>query len=142
MTAALTEAVSAAGVHSDEFPGAIARINSLDQSQVTVLLSGIIRQQLENLHPDGLDGEDVQDALTAAVRASSWYADVQPAAMGEVLLSALGVLAPEDATATGAYLTHAVLVIAALLPGQPMSITELSAGQLAEIRRAETMEMP
>lgn len=126
----------------DDFDAALTELNALEQSRLSLVLAGIIRHLLEILHPDGLDGDDVQDALTQVARAGGWYPGLQPEAIGEVLLGSLGVLAPEDTKTAGGFVAHAVLLIGVLSARQPRPVTALIATELAEIERAETMELP
>jgi len=141
-TAVLSAVDAARAGNADDFAEAVSDVNALDQSRLTLVLAGIIRSVLEILHPDGLDGDDVQDALTDTAKQNSWYPGLQPEAVGEVLLGALGVLAPEDVKTASAFNAHAALVISTLSSKQPVPLSRLVERELAEIRRAETMEMP
>lgn len=140
----ITSAIATALAATDtaDFDSAVAELKALDQSRLTLVLAGIIRQLLEILHPDGLDADDVQNSLNSTVRAASWYSGLQPEALAEVLLGALGLLAPEETRWAELFPSHAVLLISALLPGQPNSAAQLISHELAEIERSETMEMP
>ncbi|HEX2904044.1 MAG TPA: hypothetical protein VHO01_11370 [Jatrophihabitans sp.] len=130
-----------AGEHSAGFEAAIARLDALDHALVSLLLAGMIRRLLELRHPDGFDGSDVQQVLTEAVRASQWYRDSDPRLLAAALMGALTVLEPGERV-TRPSAAHAILLIAALLPDQPTGAAALIEAELAELRRAETIELP
>ncbi len=102
----------------------------------------MVRSLLEELHPDGLTGEDVQDALTRTVReASIWNVDLDVPGFVEVLTGALGV-ADTDERRPPPRPAHAVLIIADLLVRRNVASEVFLRRAVAEIERAQTMEMP
>lgn len=142
IASAVTSAVAAASSHSADFADGVAELDALDRSQVTLVLAGIIRQLLEIRYPDGLDAADAQDVLTDTARASAWCGDWQPETLAEVLMGALGLLEPEQSQGARSFSRHATLLISALLRDQPITLAALVKTELAEIERAETMELP
>lgn len=102
----------------------------------------MVRSLLEELHPDGLTGEDVQDALTNAVRsASAWNFDLDVPGFVEVLTGALGVADTEEERPRPRP-EHAVLIITDLLVRRKARAEVYISRAISEIRRAQTMEMP
>ena len=77
---AATDAVAAAGERdAAAFDSAVTRLAGCDQAQAGLLLGTVVRQALEEAHPDGLGSDDVRDLLTAAVVAArEWQAGVDP----------------------------------------------------------------
>src|SRR5688500_16099292 len=85
-------AVEAARERDKEaFDDAVEQLAALDVVQVGLVLGAVVRTLLEDLHPDGLDGDDVRAALEHAVRASAEWQDVDPQVMVVLLVGALGV---------------------------------------------------
>jgi hypothetical protein len=147
---AAVEAVTAA--RSDDqvaFERASSRLAALDREQVGLVLGAVVRSLLEDLHPGGLSGDDIQDVLGRSVSAS---ATCFPAVDANVLLvllaGSLGIHPDEEDPRPVSALemsTHAPLLIATLLgePGPPsLSFTSHLEAAFAEIARSETVEMP
>jgi hypothetical protein len=154
IAAAVTGAVDAATARDAEaFEEATAKLAALDPEQVGLVQGNVVRALLEDLHPDGLAGEDVHDALTACVRSAvGWFPRVQPHALVVVLTGALGVHQPTEAeldpdderppAVTAADLArHAPLLIADLLAGGRRLAPYLAAA-FADIQRSELQELP
>lgn len=139
LTAAVTDSVAAAHARDTEaFAHASARLATFDPEQVRGLLGSVVRSLLEESHPDGLDADDVQGALERCLRSAlTWLPDVDADALVVVVTGALGVHDPETAERVGA-----PLLVASLLDGAPRPLAAHLADAVAEIARAETVEMP
>jgi hypothetical protein len=144
---AATECVSAARSHDrEEFQQSAARLAALNPEQVGVVLGAVVRSLLEDLHPDGLSGEDVQAVLERCARsAAGWLPEVDPSVLVALLVGALGVHQPEGESrppsATDVAL-HAPLLVADLLALSRRGLAAYLDAAFAEIARAETIEMP
>ena len=94
---------------------------------------------MEDLHPDGLDGDDARSVLTGVVRASGeWLPDVEPYVFLVVLAGALGMHDTEsDAPVPKpeALARHAALLCAHLLDRRPFATYVDRAAQ--EIERTQ-----
>ena len=112
----------AGGRDADGLAAASASLGRLDVAQVGLILGTVLRVALEDLHPDGLDGDDVREVLTSATRASAaWQADVDPQVFLMLLAGALGVHDPDpEATPPKPEVLarHAALLLAHVLFGQ------------------------
>ena len=140
---ATEDAITAARARSkDAFSEAVEKLSSGDLAQVGAVHAEMVRSLLEELHPDGLTGEDVQDTLTSAVRAASeWNADLDVPGFVEVLTGALGVADTEEQRPRPRP-QHAVLIITDLLVRRKATAEVYISRAVSEIRRAQTMEMP
>lgn len=122
LDAAAREAVDAAlGTDAEAFAAAAARLAALDPEAVRLVLGAVLRTQLEDLHPDGIDGDDLRAALAGCLRRCAWCPDVDPAVLAVVLTGALGVHEddPEGRHAPEPVARHAVLLVADLLGSAP-----------------------
>ncbi|ORI18975.1 hypothetical protein BJD99_19895 [Rhodococcus sp. 1163] len=148
------EALAAARARSeDAYRDAVADVESEDAAQVGLVHAEIIRALLEELHPDGLIGDDVQDVLARTVRsASEWFGDLDVDGFVEVLTGALGV-ADTEAVRPRPRAGHALLIIAELssptrraADGQGAHASTSSEvyirRAIEEIARSQTIEMP
>ncbi|SNT52183.1 hypothetical protein [Rhodococcoides kyotonense] len=133
---------AATGQQADAFADAIESLASEDPAQVGLIHAEMVRSLLEELHPDGLTGEDVQDALTRTVRsAAAWNPSVDVDGFVEVLTGALGVADTEERRPRPRP-EHAVLLIADLLVRRKSPAQVYLRRAVAEVQRAQTMEMP
>jgi hypothetical protein len=157
---AVADAVLAAfEADPERFKDASTALAALHQQRLTVVQGTIVRQLLEDLHPDGLAGEDAQEVLTRTFKAAAeWYPPVDVEAMIAVLMGALGAADPDETSQLNqaGIAVHGSLLIADLLtagllansmesPSPEKASTLLNAKldhAFAEIQRAETMEMP
>jgi hypothetical protein len=142
-----TEAVSAArSPDPDAFEQAVARLAALNPEQVGLVLGAVVRSLLEDLHPDGLTGDDVRAVLEHCVRsAAAWYPGVEPAVLVVLLTGALGVHQAEEeprALAAPDIAAHAPLLIADLLAAAGRPLDGYLRAALAEIERSETYDAP
>lgn len=109
------------------------------------MLGAVIGSLLESLHPAGLTGPDVGVVLSRCVRATAPWIEVDPAALVVVLTGSLGVLDAEDQPAdldVEQVARHAPLLIADLLRASGQTLEPVLVAALAEVKRAETVEMP
>lgn len=143
IASATDDAVTAARARSrDDFADAVDELSSEDSAQVGAIHAEMVRSLLEELHPDGLTGEDVQDALSRTVRsAAEWNPSLDVPGFVEVLTGALGVADTEEKRPSPRP-EHAVLIITDLLVRRKTSAEVYIRRAVAEIQRAQTMEMP
>jgi hypothetical protein len=144
ITQAVTDAVAAARAgDAPAFAAAAERLATVDPALAAVVLGWVVRGLLEELHPDGMDGEDLRAVLSGcAGAAAAWESDVDPAVLLVVLTGALGLSDPdsEPPVAPATVARNAALLIAHLLGPRPLA--PRLAAALAELERAETVEMP
>jgi hypothetical protein len=114
---AAVDAVGAAqAADAEAFAEATARLDEMDRHRVARVLGTVVRVQLEDLHPGGLTGDDLQVVLErCAWTARAWWREVDPAMLGALLLGAMGIVAEEDAPPPVDIATHGPLLIADLL---------------------------
>ncbi|MDJ0393747.1 hypothetical protein QMK17_10435 [Rhodococcus sp. G-MC3] len=140
---ATDHAVTAARARSNaDFADAVGALASEDAARVGLIHAEIVRSLLEELHSDGLTGENVQDALASTVRsAAQWIPDLDVPGFVEVLTGALGVADAEEKRPAPRP-EHAVLIITDLLVRRKASAEIYIRRAVAEVRRAQTIEMP
>jgi hypothetical protein len=128
------------------FQQASARLAGLDREQVGLVLGVVVRSLLEDLHPGGLSGEDIQDVLAHCTSASAACFPAVDANILLVLLAgSLGIHPDsEEAQPVSAMemSTHAPLLIATLVGPSGRSFTAHLDAAFSEIARSETVEMP
>src|SRR5215217_4575059 len=93
IAAAATETIAAArAADRAAFVAGAARLDALDGEQVGLVLGAVTRALLEELHPDGLTGDDARAVLAHCARSAvEWYPPVDGDALVVVLTGALGV---------------------------------------------------
>jgi hypothetical protein len=130
----------------ESFESAAVRLAALNPEQVGLVLGAVVRMLLEELHPDGLAGEDIQVVLARCARAAvGWVPDVDLDVLVVLLTGALGIHQPdEEARPIGGLelARHTPLLVADLLGvvGRPLAgYLEVA---VTEIARSETMELP
>lgn len=141
---AVDAAVRAASVgDGDAFADAMAGLRRAEPEVVAVLLGTITQDLLERVHPDGLDSDDAEQVLAACEPAAAWFDGYRSDHVALALVSALGMLDPEQAPSadTAAVTAHGLLLIATLLPA-PAQLPGLVESALRELHRAQTVEMP
>ncbi|GIG87044.1 hypothetical protein [Plantactinospora endophytica] len=144
---ATARAVEAARAHDqaalDEAAGDLA---ALPAEQVGLVLGAVLRMLLEQAHPDGLAGEDVQAVLVRCARSNAgWLSGLDVGVLALLLTGALGVhqMADEVPTADPAAVArHAPLLVADLLTVAGGAVGDYLTAALDEIAVAETMELP
>ncbi|GAB2640401.1 hypothetical protein ABI214_12910 [Prescottella soli] len=144
---ATDDAITAARVGSrEQLTEVLDDMVALPFEQVTIVHAGVVRALLEDLHPDGFSGEDIQGALTRVAGAAiTWLPDLDVTALAAVLTGSLGLTEmSDDAQRIGQadYLRSAVLVMADLLATADVTADRYIRAAIGEIARAETIEMP
>ena len=144
ISTAVADGVTAArSADAEAFGAAAGRLAGSDPQRVALVLGGVVRSLLEELHPDGMDGEDVRAVLERCARAAAaWDSGVDPQVLLSLLAGALGVSDPDEQPPAppDAVARNALLLVADLLGPRPLR-TYLDAA-FAELARAETVEMP
>lgn len=130
----------------DALTDAVEELRALSFEQVASVHAAIVRELLEDTHPDGLSSEDVQDALTACAKSTiTWLPDLDVQALAAVYTGALGITDLEDDSfriGHAAYVRSAVLVIGSLSAGVKKPQNAYITAAIGEIARAQTIEMP
>ena len=162
---AIGESVEAARAEDAErFGEAAGRLAAQDPQRLVLVQAGVIRSLLEELHPDGLSSADAQDVLRRCLTwAAAWYPQADPGVLVLVLTGALGLTdsaqaaepAASDsdpdaeaddsrpaAAGPAALSEGAALLIADLLGAAGAPLAGYLDAALAELERAETIEMP
>ncbi len=143
----VTDAAAAAGARDlDAYQDVGARLAALNSEQVAVVVGAVVRSLLEELHPDGLDGDDLRAVLERCVRsAAGWLPQVDVDVLVVLLTGALGVHQPEAEPRILAPLDvalHAPLLLVDLLGVSGRPLAGYLTAALAEVARAETVELP
>jgi hypothetical protein len=163
---AVTDAVGAAQAgDAAAFADATGRLTLADPEHVRVLLGDAVRLLLEELHPDGLDGDDLREVTARCARsAAPWFPGVQPGVLVVVLAGALGVHpdTPPDAArdddrppepddpwsgvparpSADDIARHAVVLLADLLAARGRPLRGYLEAAFTELARRETVEQP
>lgn len=144
---ATADAITAARAGSrEQLAEVLEDMVALPFEQVTIVHAGVVRALLEDLHPDGFSGEDIQGALTRVAGAAiTWLPDLDVPALAAVLTGSLGLTEmSDDAQRIGQsdYIRSAVLVMADLLTAADVAADGYIRAAIGEIARAETIEMP
>ncbi|MFH5212082.1 hypothetical protein [Antrihabitans spumae] len=131
---------------ADQFSAAIAELSALPFEQVAAVQFRVVRELMETLHPDGLDGDDVSEVLGRCARAAApWWQGLDVEFLAVVITGALGVAEAEE-TPRGrdnrVVIESAVLVIADLAGAAKVATKDYIARAVSDIARAETIEMP
>jgi hypothetical protein len=147
IAAAVTDAVAAARSRdAAALREAAERLAALDRAQVGVVLGAVVRSLLEELHPDGLTGDDVRSVLEGCLRAAvDWLPGIDGGVLVVLLTGALGVHDPdEERRPVGALdvARHAPLLVADLLAAADRPLAGYLDAAFAEIARAEMVELP
>jgi hypothetical protein len=145
MARAVDAAVAAARAGElDAFTEATAHLVRLDRGQLIVLLGAVVRDLLEQAHPDGLDSDDAEQALQSCLRSAQWYPQLDRDALIRALTGALGVSETEESADADepAVLNHGLLLIADQLTTLGRTLPALLDAALRELMREQTVEMP
>jgi hypothetical protein len=148
IAAAVRDALAAAGsADRVAFQRAAERLTALDREQVGLVLGAVVRSLLEEMHPGGLTGEDMQDVLVrCAADSAAWFPAVDADVLLILLAGSLGIHADgeEARPVTAAEMSsHAPLLITTLIgPGAGDRFDAHLDAAFAEIARSETVEMP
>ncbi|MGA8113463.1 MAG: hypothetical protein WCA46_07380 [Actinocatenispora sp.] len=140
------DAVRAARAADDDaYREATARLAAAEPEQVGIVTGAAVRLLLEDTHPDGLTADDLRAVLTRCVTSAVWFTALDPTVPGILVAGALGVHESdgERLPLTGpAVAAHAPLLLASLATGAEHPLEVYLRAALADIERAETMEMP
>ncbi len=144
---AVDDAMSAAARRDRvDFDEATTRLAALDPQQVGLVLGAVVRALLEDLHPDGLAGDDIQAVLERCARgAAAWFPAVDAHVLLVLLAGALGVHDPDDDERPPSPLAlaqHGPILTADLLAVAGRPLAGYLVASFAEIARAETVELP
>lgn len=146
LTSALAAAVEAATAQDlPAYDDALVRLEAADRPRVDSVTGAVVRGLLEELHPGGLSGDDVGDVLRTCALSALWLPDLDPTVLLVVVTGALGLLDVDDqpaALSPRAVLRHAPVLVASLLATLQAPLAPRLDAALAELRRAETVEMP
>jgi hypothetical protein len=124
---------------------------ALDEPRLRIVLGEMLRSAMEELHPDGLSSADAQELIEHCVEQSGWYPELNPEVLVVVLLGAFGAHDPDQQPALppAVVARHAAVLLVDLLTGTTKTTPDLLGRAerllnraLAELERAETMEMP
>ena len=124
------------------FDDAVEPLGRSDSAQAGHVHAEMVRTLLEEVYSDGLTGENVQEVLGRTVRGAHWLPNLDIAGFVEVLTGALGVADTEEQSRSRPRPAHALLVVADLLAVRRARAETYLRRALAEVRRAETIEMP
>lgn len=160
---AVTDGVDAAAAPDAEaaeaFEAAARRLALAEPEHVRVVLGGVVRPLLEELHQDGVDADDVRTLVADAVTAAApWWPAVDPDALVVVVAGALGVHpevfptatdddgAPRDEPAPlpgpDAVTRHALLLVATLLAARGGRLRPYLEASFTELATAASAEQP
>jgi hypothetical protein len=145
MALAVDAAVSAArSADAPAFTDAMAGLGLVDREQLAVLLGSVTRDLLERSHPDGLGAADAEQVLGSCARAAaSWYEMLDGDVLVVALTGALGISDPDESPPGGAaVVAHGLLLIADQLRLLGQELPPVLESALAELMRAQTMELP
>jgi hypothetical protein len=122
------------------------RLAALDREQVGLVLGAVVRSLLEELHPGGLTGEDMQAVLTECAGGAAWCPGLDLDVLLVLLAGALGIHPDADdprPVSAVEMSCNAPLLITTLLHRSPApSFDAHLDAAVAEILRAETVELP
>lgn len=137
---------AAAAADGAAFTEAVTALAALDPDQVRTVLGWVLRGALEELHPDGLDADDLREVVGRVARgALPWFAGTDPQVLVVALTGAFGEHPEQDGEVR---LPHATVVAHSVLLAQDLAragrrpLARHLEAALAEVRRAETVEMP
>jgi hypothetical protein len=146
MALAVDAAVSAArSADAPAFTDAMAGLGRVDHEQLAVLLGSVTRDLLERSHPDGLGAADAEQVLGSCTRAAaSWYEMLDSDVLVVALTGALGISDPDESPPSdgAAVVAHGLLLIADQLRLLGQELPPVLEGALAELMRAQTIELP
>jgi hypothetical protein len=166
IASATTDAVAAAQAgDTAAFDDASSHLLLADPEHTRVILGDTVRLLLEEVLPDGVDGDDLRDIIDRSARAAApWFPSIDPGVMVVVLSSALGIhpdTPPEPRTgeeqppelddpwdavpprpSAAAVTQHAVALLADLLSVRGRPLRGYLEAAFTEMARRETVEHP
>jgi len=146
-TALLAAVGAATQADAEALRTAAGELAGLDSEQTGTAQGNVTRMLLEELHPDGLDSDDIRAVLEGCTRwAAQWLPEIDPHVLLIVLAGALGIHPEEHEEVPRptpqALALHAPVLLAHLLTGTGRDLGPYLTAVFAEIARAETMEAP
>jgi enamine deaminase RidA (YjgF/YER057c/UK114 family) len=140
----VSDAVDAAGSGDREgFARAGPRLSARDPDQLRRVLSAVLRPLLEDLHPEGVSGDDLRTAVAGCAAGVATWAPVDPQVLVVVVAGAFGIHPQEqerpDVAATQVA-HHACLLIAHLLATSGRRLEEYLRLAFAELARSELQD--
>ena len=165
IASATTDAIAAAQAgDTAAFDDACSRLLT-DPEHARVILGDAVRLLLEEVLPDGVDGDDLREIIGRSARsAAPWFPSVDPGVMVVVLSGALGIhpdSPPDPSTgderppelddpwdavpprpSAAAVTQHAVVLLADLLPVRGRPLRGYLEAAFTEMARRETVEQP
>ena len=144
IAAAVTATVAAAAARdATALLATAARLAALNPEQVGLVLGAVTWSLLEDLHPDGLRGDDVRAVVERCVLgAAAWYPDVDPDVVVDLLSDVLDVPRPFRKPEPAEVAVHGPLLVADLLAAGGRQLDGYLAAAFAEIARGELVEPP
>jgi hypothetical protein len=163
---ATTDAIAAAQAgDTTAFDDACGRLLLADPEHARVILGDTVRLLLEEVLPDGVDGDDLREIIDRSARsAAPWFPSVDPGVMVVVLSGALGIhpdTPPDNGTgeerppelddpwdavpprpSAAAVTQHAVVLLADLLSIRGRPLRGYLEATFTEMARRETIEQP
>lgn len=141
-------AAGSAAADADEaaFTEAVTALSALDADQVRTVLGWVLRGALEELHPDGLDADDLREVVGRVARASlPWFSGTDPQVLVVALTGSFGEHPEADGEPRLPHpdvVAHSVLLAQDLARASGRPLAAHVDAALAEVRRAETVELP
>ena len=146
MALAIDAAVSAAQASdAAAFTDATVGLYRVDREQLAMLLGAVTRELLERSHPNGLDSADAEQVLQSCIRsAAAWYKPLDSDSLIRALTGALGISEPAESPKLDrtAVVPHGLLLIADQLTTLTQELPTVLNSALAELTRAQTVELP
>jgi hypothetical protein len=166
IASATTDAIAATQAgDTTAFDDACSRLLLADPEHTRVVLGDTVRLLLEEVLPDGVDGDDLREIIDRSARsAAPWFPSVDPGVMVVVLSGALGIHPdtppdprpgeerppelddPWDAVpprpSAAAVTQHAVVLLADLLSVRGRPLRGYLEAAFTEMARRETVEQP
>ncbi len=131
---------------AEPFSLALSQQHGNDIEMIATLQAGMIRWLLEDLHPAGLDSEDARELVVRVVtEGAASFPAVDPTAVIVVVTSALGLAEADESESPlprAVLVVHAHLVIAELVRRTARPFEPYLQRALAEVERAQTIELP
>jgi hypothetical protein len=122
----------------DAFESTVEALATADGSGL--VLGVVVRLLLEELHPDGLAGDDIGAVIAGCARDTTWLPRHDPHVTLVLLASALGVYEPAEDTGppdAGQFASHGPPLVAHLLAAAGKPFEPYLGAAFAEIRRTE-----
>lgn len=138
-----TTVVDASGGDAEGFERSARLVANLDAEHVRLVLGHVVRSLVEELHPDGVEADDVSALLDGCTTGSRWCPSVDEAVLVAVVAGALGVHADEPGVLPPSEVArHACLLVAYLLRARGGRVDRYLTDAFTELARAQTVEMP